>query len=224
MENAVDALKIAGSVLLFVLALSIVVVVFTQARETADIVLSFSDRESSRIDENESYYYLGNNNTKREVGIETIIPTLYRAYKENYKIIFEFNDNTYFLFKNKSGEVNKIDLREQTIGSDQESRDFLQAIIYGNYNNYKKNENESNETAKINFKNRYSITEVNDKCLYKHIVDFAGTITESLGTYYMEEVKNKDEEEIQTGTTDENAVEEVNKNEKRVITYTFTSI
>ena len=39
MENAADAIKVAGAVLLFVLALSIIIPFFSQARETADMIL-----------------------------------------------------------------------------------------------------------------------------------------------------------------------------------------
>ena len=45
MENAVEALKMAGSVLIFVLALSVVILAFSQTREAIDTVLRYSDRE-----------------------------------------------------------------------------------------------------------------------------------------------------------------------------------
>ena len=44
MENAVDALKIAFSVLVFVIALALAVSVVGQARATSDIILSLNDR------------------------------------------------------------------------------------------------------------------------------------------------------------------------------------
>ena len=43
MENAVDALKIAFAVIVFVIALSIGMYMFTQAKVTSDIVLQKSD-------------------------------------------------------------------------------------------------------------------------------------------------------------------------------------
>ena len=51
MENAADALKMAGAVLLFVLALSIIIPFFSQARETADMILDIRDRETVYINE-----------------------------------------------------------------------------------------------------------------------------------------------------------------------------
>ena len=44
MENVADALKMAGSVLLFVIGLTIAILAFSQAREEIDSVLRYSDR------------------------------------------------------------------------------------------------------------------------------------------------------------------------------------
>ena len=43
MENAVDALKIGFAVLVFTMALSLTMYMFTQARETSELVLHSSD-------------------------------------------------------------------------------------------------------------------------------------------------------------------------------------
>lgn len=96
MENAVDALKIAFAVFVFVMALSLAMYMFTQARETADIVLASSDitefMDYTTIESvQEGITYEG---TDRIVGLETIIPTLYRYYKENYTVIFLDSDGS----------------------------------------------------------------------------------------------------------------------------------
>ena len=70
MENVDEALKMAGAVLLFVLAISIIILAFGQVRESADTIIDYRDRETSYIDG--SYYYEGKENA-RNVGIETII-------------------------------------------------------------------------------------------------------------------------------------------------------
>lgn len=107
MENATDALKMAGSVLLFIVALSVAILAFSQARQAIDAVLKFSDRESLAIEDDSRFYYLSStSNTKRYVGKETIIPAIYRAYKENYKIIFKFKDD-YYLFKDRNRKFSK---------------------------------------------------------------------------------------------------------------------
>ena len=82
MENAVDALKMAFAVLFFVGALGISMVTFTKARETADILLYSKDST------NYYEYVEPSKNKSRVVGVETIIPTLYRYYKENYTVVF----------------------------------------------------------------------------------------------------------------------------------------
>lgn len=84
MENAVDALKIAFAVMVFTMALSLAMVMFSQAKETSDIVLRTSD-----VSEYIEYIRSDGDNVKsRVVGLETIIPTLYNYYRENYTVIF----------------------------------------------------------------------------------------------------------------------------------------
>lgn len=227
MENATEALKMAGSVLLFVLALSIFISMITQARETIDAVIKFSDRESLTIEGDDRFYYLSDSGeTERYVGKETIIPSIYRAYKERYKVVFIFHDDDYYLFKKditttvlnpdgtktvtteKDKKINTIDLANQNIGSDLESRQFLDGIIYGNY------EYESGKT-KSDFENKFSVKVDNSYAtsggLYAYLTDKEGSkkIKESLGTYILEDV----------GGTTELSTED--KNEKRVITYEF---
>ena len=213
-ENIADALKMAGSVLLFVMGLSIAILAFSQARESMDIVLSYSDRESFSIEGNPRFYYLSkDNDTSRYVGKETIIPAIYRAYKENYKIVFKFPDD-YYLFKqevknakglNKEKKISTLDLANQSLSSDLASRQFLNGIIYGDFEY-------ENEKSKNDYINKFKITP-NDISLYQYLTEKESTykIKEYLGTYYIEDVN---------GTSEVNAV---NKTEKRVITYEFVN-
>lgn len=213
-ENIADALKMAGSILLFVMGLSIAILAFSQARESMDIVLSYSDRESLSIEGNPRFYYLSkDNDTSRYVGKETIIPAIYRAYKENYKIVFKFPDD-YYLFKqevknakglNKEKKISTLDLANQSLSSDLASRQFLNGIIYGDFEY-------ENEKSKNDYINKFKITP-NDISLYQYLTEKESTykIKEYLGTYYIEDVN---------GTSEVNAV---NKTEKRVITYEFVN-
>ena len=213
-ENIADALKMAGSVLLFVMGLSIAILAFSQARESMDIVLSYSDRESLSIEGNPRFYYLSkDNDTSRYVGKETIIPAIYRAYKENYKIVFKFPDD-YYLFKqevknakglNKEKKISTLDLANQSLSSDLASRQFLNGIIYGDFEY-------ENEKSKNDYINKFKITP-NDISLYQYLTEKESTykIKKYLGTYYIEDVN---------GTSEVNAV---NKTEKRVITYEFVN-
>ena len=215
-ENIADALKMAGSVLLFVMGLSIAILAFSQARESMDIVLSYSDRESLSIEGDSRFYYLSNDNdTSRYVGKETIIPAIYRAYKENYKIVFKFPDN-YYLFKqevknaeglNEEKEINTLDLANQSLSSDLASRQFLNGIIYGDFS-YEDGKTKTDYISKFNIKPN------NDDYLYNYLTkkEKEYKIKESLGTYYIEDVNRTREE-----------VNNVNKTEKRVITYEFVN-
>lgn len=86
MENAVEALKMAFAVIVFVIALSVSIKVFSEARQTSDLVLTTAD-ETAHYDY-EDYTKNGTSGENRIVGMETIIPTLYKYSKENYTVRF----------------------------------------------------------------------------------------------------------------------------------------
>ena len=81
MENATDALKIAFAAMIFVMALTMAITMFSQLNSTSKTVLSASDITSF-------YEYEESNQKNRIVGLEAIIPTLYKYYKENYTVLF----------------------------------------------------------------------------------------------------------------------------------------
>lgn len=227
MENAVEALKMAGSVLLFIIALSVAILSFTISRESLDKIIKYADRESLRIENDSRFYYIANDNdiddvsrredrTKRYVGLETIIPTIYRSNTERFKIIFEFNSGSYDLYSKDTYDatigtittkkVNKIDTAMDELGlaNDEKNIEFLNGIIYGLPN-----------TAELNnYQSEFKV-KLPSKCLYNYISEWLSNghkILENLGTYYMEDV------------TEDGSVSDLtnnNKNEKRVITYTF---
>lgn len=77
MENAVDALKIAFAVFIFVLSLSIAFMAFSQAAQTSNKMLFASDptnyyRYTGKVPEN-----------GRIVTADVVISSLYRYYKES---------------------------------------------------------------------------------------------------------------------------------------------
>ena len=98
MENAVDALKIAAAVLVFVIALTIAFALLSQAKATSDIMLFASDKTN--------YYTYSKDADDAEgriVGADVVISSLYRYYKEsvvvrvynkNNTLIEEFNTET----------------------------------------------------------------------------------------------------------------------------------
>ncbi len=96
MENASEALMMAFGVLIFVLALTVAINSFNQVKSVSDVVLYTKD---------ETNYYdyqgaTGKASESRVVGLETIIPTLYKYYNENYTVLFR--QGTYL--KNEEGE------------------------------------------------------------------------------------------------------------------------
>lgn len=91
MENAVDGLKIAFSVFVFAIALSLAISVIGQVRATSDVVFHVNDKT-------EFYEYVtpenGENAEDRIVGMETIIPTIHRYAKEQFAVtIFDNQGN-----------------------------------------------------------------------------------------------------------------------------------
>ena len=89
MENATDAMKMAFAVLVFITALSLAVFSFSRVRQTSAKIAQDADEKEyyDRLTLAESEISsLASAN--RVVGVETVIPTLYRYYKENYTVIF----------------------------------------------------------------------------------------------------------------------------------------
>ena len=89
MENATDALKMAFAVIVFVMALTIAVMMFSQLNQVSKLVVSSSD-----ITQYYEYEIATNEEQTRIVGLENIIPTLYKYYKENYTVLFLAKNGT----------------------------------------------------------------------------------------------------------------------------------
>lgn len=157
MENAVDALKIAFAVMMFVMALGLSISSFSDARLAAASIINMSDRETEY-----TYIESSDNFLTRTVGIETIIPSVYRAYTENIEIYFFRKDGTplYLYYKtDTNGEkviengnhvkVNYIDLSLENFSTAEEAINHLDILLSGKdekgkYENqliYKNNDN-----------------------------------------------------------------------------------
>ncbi len=147
MENAAEALKLAFYAMLFVIAISLSISMFTLARQTSDIVLRSAD-------ETEYYDYIeytdADTTGNRIVGLETIIPTLYKYSKERYKVTFakgDYNSSTgevsnlqpLEIYKSTTNSANtsicSFDITEETqraepwVGSTDEIKKHLDAVI-----------------------------------------------------------------------------------------------
>ena len=208
MENASQAIKMAGSVLLFVIAISVIILSFNQARITADTILDYRDRETYYI--NGDYYYKASNNLVRQVSLEAIIPSIIRAYTENYKIVFEgLGDNPIYTIKKSGGDNTEIkkfsidlesnintDFENVRLANNEQKAEFLCGILYHKFKN-------DDENA---FNNKFGI-KVGDTALYellKNNLQNGKKIEEYLGVYYQDDSED---------------MPDVNKTEKRIITY-----
>ena len=192
MENAIDALYIGVAVLIFVVALSVSINAFGNARATSQAVLDMKDREYD-------YTYIQGDSTERIVGCETIVPSIYKAYKEHYKIVFTFNNEEFYLYKKDDEKINYIDLEQEVLGGNQE--DFINALLYGD-----KCQKFLTIRDEFKDKNGQNIT-FTQTGLYYYITSNKATFREELGVYIYEETKG-------------NLENSQEKNKKRVITYT----
>lgn len=226
MENAADALKMGAWVLIFVLALSVSINALTRAKQAADAIITYNDREYD-------YDYIsGGSNTQRTVSLQIIVPTIYRAYKENYKIIFDeatFSSKLprglYGRWDDVNGEYKNIyyiDLEKEAVSDlrvDENDEDwltlkeyFIRRILYGSsaqLADTTKDQWCKSQLSRIDWNN--TSYPINSTGLYGIIKNMTGSmteITEYLGVYYQEEAEKG-------ATSTPNA----NKTEKRVITY-----
>ena len=199
MENAADALKMAAAVLIFIVSLSISINSFSEVRKTSQTLLNYQDREYDQTYVNELKDASGNSITERIVGAESIIPTIYKAYRENYKIVFTESALSDGLYKKNGEKVYRLDL-ENTEGTDVIFPDdaakerFIKVLLNGNPGGI--------EDISV-FENQ-GIT-FNADTLYNEIK--TKYFKESLGQYY--------QEDLYTGAE----TADVNKTPKRVITY-----
>lgn len=197
MENATETLHMGASVLIFVIALTISINAFTQVRQTTQMILNYRDREYD-------YSYIEDNGTtQRVVSAETVVPAIYKAYKENYKIIFKGLPEPLYrkasinsTLAQEQIPIYSIDLEKDVLGSDAEKERFIRALLYGT---------------------KYSdiIENFKKSGIFLNGSNFYDTIKgmkfiETLGVYYQEEIQG------QSNTPD------ANRTKKRVITYTVT--
>lgn len=212
MENAADALKMAFGVLIFVVAISLSVSTFSNARQTIDSIISYRDKT-------QDYVYVEKANEKnRIVGIETVIPAMYKAYSENYRIEFykknAQGEEKLILYKNiyrygsgeqqNSGwkEINYLDLEDEKFANEAKAIEHLEALLnQENLDNFKR----TNAAGTINIYEEAFVEEHSK--LYDYFKD--KKFEERLGEYYQEDKSAGQETE---GL-------EINKTKKRVITY-----
>ena len=194
MENAAEALKMAGFMLLFILALSITMITLTQAKTTADSLVKQQDRQ-------ESYQYIEltdgeTRSLSRTVSLADIIPTLYRYASEDYAVQFYNSDGTALKIYTSGSGKDKNDLDLDTEHWVDEYGVTRYEAWTGNTTKIKQHVDDVVKYLMTNYKDR--------------------KFEEKLGT--MEDTE-KSEDTEDDGPT----VPDINKQYKRIITYTLTS-
>ena len=220
MENAADALKMAAAVLVFVMALGIGISSFSQARVAADTLISYTDRDSV------TQYAEDIGTRTRFVGKETIVPTIYRAYKENYRVQFYESDGVTPIIlytKIEDGtrvDVNYIDLEREVIGDARQQDNFIMALLYGAKGTYKKADGSSmtfDEFQDELLLNNSRVT-LNYQGIYDIILE-GNTFEEKYGVYYQDDITIDDSDGMDPDDFGESETPDVNKTKKRVISY-----
>ena len=203
MENAADALKMAFGVLMFIVALSFSVSSFSSAKKAIDNIPHYRDKTQTYI------YVEEAKNNNRLVGIESIVPTMYKAYTENYRIEF-YNENGEQIclytkedqYKNKE-DVYYIDLEEEKFADINSAVKHLEALLS------KKNLDEFKRTSTSGKTLYYEAfgENIGNEGLYQYLTKHK--FEEHIGEYYQEDKSAGEETDAL----------EINKTKKRVITY-----
>ena len=141
MENVTDALIIAASVLLLIIALSVNIFSFTNIKTQVDGIISERDEIDMATDISGNYinYYEANDsNAVRTVGIETVMSSIMRVEKESYTVyIYDKNDSSLYLNEKIKKLVVKNSKEKKFGGTEiKEMNDIIKiSIDGGNYKN-----------------------------------------------------------------------------------------
>ena len=193
MENAVEALKMAGFMLLFIIALSITMITLTQAKTTADSLVKNQDRQ-------QSYQYIEvtgdlSKSLSRTVSLADIIPTLYRYAQEDYAVQF-YTSSGSPLYIYESGQIkNGVPVKKNDLDLDTEH--WI----------------ENGET-------RYEDWRGNTTKIKQHVDDVVEYLLANYKNSNFEEKLGTTEDYEESQDTNE-LVPDINKQYKRIITYTL---
>ena len=193
MENAVEALKMAGFMLLFIIALSITMITLTQAKTTTDSLVKNQDRQ-------QSYQYIEvtgdlSKSLSRTVTLADIIPTLYRYAQEDYAVQF-YTSSGSPLYIYESGQIkNGVPVKKNDLDLDTEH--WI----------------ENGET-------RYEDWRGNTTKIKQHVDDVVEYLLANYKNSNFEEKLGTTEDYEESQDTNE-LVPDINKQYKRIITYTL---
>lgn len=115
MENASDALIMAGQMLIFIIALSVCISSFTTVRTEVNRIVGENEeiRMAKDGDTYINYIESKKSSSTRVVGSDAVVASMYRAIKENYVIYIKFSCDTI----NQIGTNNYITKIDATVDS-----------------------------------------------------------------------------------------------------------
>ena len=147
MENATDALIMAGSILLLIIALTVTISSLSNLRTQTQDLLDDRDQLLATTDESGYINYLksgGKDSDVRIVGIETIISSIRRMWKEDYAIYIETDDYSGIpndlqaqVNNEKNVEKNYIKLTLSGVGNKYINDNTLTGTIYSKFKDKK---------------------------------------------------------------------------------------
>ena len=152
MENATDALIMAASVLLLVIALTVSITSFSKLKSQTQEILYEKDQLQSTTDESGDFLnYLKNDNELRTVGSDTIITTLRRLRKESYTMYIYPDQSTI----DTIGDANGIPYPDCNViqGNSLEDKNYLNIM---RDNDMKMNSSKKTKKFRSTFKNNNS--------------------------------------------------------------------
>lgn len=214
MDNAVEALYMAASILIFMVALTITLSSFSTFRnDLEDLILSEErvDAASTTDSSGKTQYinYISGEDERRTVGIETVVNSLYRVYKENYIVVMKLND--YTKVKSDSDLKGLISFAKKK----QEYPGVEEPIIkYDEF--YPENPTKTDEIIIFALSDVQNDENFINTVLEKGLYDIlkGKTFTEYAGIYYETDACAEDEVNDHS-----EPVSDVNKRSARIITY-----
>lgn len=113
MENASDALIMAGQVLIFIIALTVCISSFTTLRVGIDSTIEQTETIKFAKDSDLYINFIQSRNdgSTRIVGAETVVSSMYRAIKEDFTMYLDLKDGTFNEVHSTLGD--KIDVRNE---------------------------------------------------------------------------------------------------------------
>ena len=125
MEDVSEALLMAGSVLIFIIALTICISSFSTVRVGAENIFKQTETIDMAKDESNGEYinYIQMKNEEditRIVGVETVIASLYRSQKENYVVYIQLTNSSDYDSLDVAGSTAKIETSKKRYVNDSE--------------------------------------------------------------------------------------------------------